>query len=225
MEALIRVTKALKWSHDKPISINLAKFACLTSAILEVILIILTIVKCTIGQLELSIISAVIAFFSLLAAALVVWQPRLLNFQIYFGISVVCILQAIICLPFIFQWLQATELLCAEIADYETVPKECDELLFARRGLCAFLIVALLQRTAAFIFVFKAFLKARQLKAEYKAQNAERIRRRDEMLRLRAARERKIKELKRRELKEAIQKIEQGGRLSEKIHLISKFES
>jgi hypothetical protein len=223
MEALLRFRNTLKWNSDKPLSINLAKFACLTSAIIEVVSIIFEIVKCILGQVELTIVSAIVSLISLLGAALVVWQPRLLNFQIYFVMSSVCILQVIICLPFIFQWLQATEMLCSEIADYDTPPTECTDLTFARRGLSSLLIVALLQRTAAFVFVFKAYLTARRLKAEYLAQNAERIRRHDEILRQRAVRDHKIKELKRRELKAAILNVEKVGPLSERLELLSKY--
>lgn len=225
METFIRATRALKWSSDKPVSINLAKFACLTSCLIEVTSIIFEVVKCLTGQLELGIVSAAVAFLSLLAGALVVWQPRLLNFKIYFGVATLGILQTIVSLPFMFQWLEASELLCNGIADYDSLPQECVDLTFARRGLTSLLIIGLIQRTAAFVFVFKAYLKAKQLKAEYLAMNAERIRRRDEMLRIRAARERKIKELKRRDLKAVIQKLEKSGPLSENIHLIYKQQT
>jgi hypothetical protein len=224
MDTLLRFRNTLKWNSDRPLSINLAKFACLTSAIIEVVSIIVEIVKCILGQLELTLVSSIVSLISLLGAALVVWQPRLLNFQIYFVMSSVCILQVIICLPFIFQWLEATEMLCREIEDYDTPPVECTDLTFARRGLSSLLIIALLQRTAAFIFVFKAYLTARRLKAEYLAMNAERIKRRDEILRQRAVRDHKIKELKRRELKAEILKIEKDGPQSESLKLLSKYK-
>ncbi|CAG9315223.1 unnamed protein product [Blepharisma stoltei] len=202
--------------------INVSRVVSVIEVFIEVILGILLIAIGTTLQVELVVLSELLAFAIAAPSAFYIKMPDYNKVRLCFGAEIIGLLGSIIMIVFADTWLNASNAFCDEIFTYSSdssSESSCKQLMTARYMMVSALSIQITSRFVCSIFIalaIRRYIKTHELSELLKE---ERKRKRAEALRQREERDRRIKEEKRRDLREKIEKMkkEEEAKLNEKL--------
>lgn len=198
--------KVLKWSSTYPVDINITKLLLGVGAFTELCIMVFSFALGLKAQVELVLSQAFVCFIHMAVGSSVYYDPSFNHYKMMLVVEPLAILTAVVLLAFSRTWLIASEQLCSDIYNYASTDSvsDCDSLLFSRKCFNYLLITSIIIRGLCLIASIIGARKHRLLSIEALRLQKERKELRERLKAQRAERQRRLKLLRRRELKEKV---------------------